>query len=387
MKTITLSVMAFGLAAASAFAQANDTPAEKKGPEFKVSGKAEFDAYAQATSGHDQTIYHSYASTIDVDFNVKFNENWSAFAQIEGDGDNEAPSVIYKKAFVKYDRGDNFSLRLGDLTFSEGAFTFYRFDDAGINAAGMREHDIRGLDMQLYGLQLGVGFGRGNNDYSCHDPMSCPSEGNRSYDIHAAYQLDLNGHTLRPFIHYKSWQNKNANELHTGLDANLNFGPLALHAVYGLHANRLKKDKPNATHAFLAEPTLSLDRVTIKTGAFFAIFDDDLNSATIHGDEIPEYKFAFAEADYKVNDVFTAGLIGEWHTNTLDDTRELGTVEFGTRLYFKPVKDLKVTGFAKAIVPVGDDWEKANRSNWVSTSTDYGDDTFFSLGVETVFNF
>jgi hypothetical protein len=407
MNTIKLTAMAFGLAAANVFAQeastaqtanqpaveptkATDVAVEKKGPEFKVSGKAEFDAYAHASTAQDQRIYHSYASTIDVDFNVKFNENWSAFAEIEADGNSEDPFVTYKKAYIQYNRGDNFTLRVGDLTFSEGAFSFYNYDDAGIYAAGMREHDIRGLDMQLYGFQFGLGFGRGSNDFSCSKNISCYGEANKSYDIHLAYQFDIAGQSFRPFFHYKSWQTKDENELHAGLHTDLLLGPFDIHAVYGLHADRMKKSYPNATHALLAEPTLNLGRVLIKTGIFFAFFDDDMDKATIHesGDayEIPEYKFAYGEIDFKATDIFTAGFVGEWHTNTIDNTKELGSVNFGPRLYFSPVENLNMKGFVKVVVPVGDDWKKDEHDKWVST-TDYGKDASFYFGLETVFNF
>ena len=407
MNTIKLTAMAFGLAAANVFAQeastaqtanqpaveptkATDVTVEKKGPELKVSGKAEFDAYAQASTAQDQRFYHSYASTIDVDFNVKFNENWSAFAEIEADGNSEDPFVTYKKAYIQYNRGDNFTLRLGDLTFSEGAFSFYNYDDAGIYAAGMREPDIRGLDMQLYGFQFGLGFGRGSNDFSCSKNISCYGEANKSYDIHLAYQFDIAGQSFRPFFHYKSWQTKDENELHAGLHTDLLLGPFDIHAVYGLHADRMKKSYPNATHALLAEPTLNLGRVLIKTGIFFAFFDDDMDKATIHesGDayEIPEYKFAYGEIDFKATDIFTAGFVGEWHTNTIDNTKELGSVNFGPRLYFSPVENLNMKGFVKVVVPVGDDWKKDEHDKWVST-TDYGKDVSFNFGLETVFKF
>ena len=407
MNTIKLTAMAFGLAAANVFAQeastaqtanqpaveptkATDVAVEKKGPEFKVSGKAEFDAYAHASTAQDQRIYHSYASTIDVDFNVKFNENWSAFAEIEADGNSEDPFVTYKKAYIQYNRGDNFTLRVGDLTFSEGAFSFYNYDDAGIYAAGMREHDIRGLDMQLYGFQFGLGFGRGSNDFSCSKNISCYGEANKSYDIHLAYQFDIAGQSFRPFFHYKSWQTKDENELHAGLHTDLLLGPFDIHAVYGLHADRMKKSYPNATHALLAEPTLNLGRVLIKTGIFFAFFDDDMDKATIHesGDayEIPEYKFAYGEIDFKATDSFPAGFVGEWHTNTIDNTKELGSVNFGPRLYFSPVENLNMKGFVKVVVPVGDDWKKDEHDKWVST-TDYGKDASFYFGLETVFKF
>ena len=45
-----------------------------------------------------------------------------------------------------------------------------------------------------------------------------------------------------------------------------------------------------------------------------------------------------------------------------------------------------MTGLAKAIIPVGDDWKKEERYRWISLG-DYDDDVLFSLGLETVFRF
>ncbi|OWV17722.1 MULTISPECIES: hypothetical protein [Fibrobacter] len=414
MNSIKLTAMTLGLIAAGAFAQTTPAPqtatqpaqqpealpnpqppappqatevtAEKKGPEFKISGKAEFDAYGDLNMEDNNKFMHSYASTVDVDVNVKFNDSWSAFVEIEADGDLEKPSVYYNKAFVKYTINENTSFKFGDLTFSEGAFKFYKFDDQGVNAAGMREHDIRGLEFNYFGLQLGLGFGRHNNDAPCGKFTDCPEEIGKSYDAHAAYQFEIDGHTFRPYIHYKSWQNDKANELHTGLDANLALGPFDIHTVYGLHVDRLTKSNPNGTHAFLIEPALNLDGFQLKTGFFFAIFDDDLALATIHGDEIPEYKFAYGEADFTINDALTLGCVIEWHTNTIDSDRELGTLELGPRAYFSPVNNLDIKGFAKAILPLGDDWESLTHGQWVSTK-DYGKELNLSFGVETVFKF
>lgn len=395
MRTIKLTALAFGLAVANVLAQ-NAT--ENDDPKLKVSGMAEFDAYANASTGDDQKIYHSYKSKVDVDFQAQFNENWSAQVGIEGYNDDESPSIKYRDAFVQYKKG-NFAVKLGDLAFSEGKFTYYNFNDSTVNAAGMREKQVRGIELDYYGLQFGIGFGRGDwNDIPYYSTATYDDDEEwddyfypKSYDIHLAYQFDIAGQTFRPFIHYKSWQKGNANELHTGLNADLAFGPLGVHAVYGLHADRLKKSFPNATHAFLAEPTLDLGRVIVKAGAFFAIIDDNSEHATIHygndfSYEIPEYKFAYGEVDFKANDAFTAGLVGEWHTNTIDNTKELGSFEIGPRFYFNPFKNLEVTGFAKAIIPVGDDWKKEEHYKWISLG-DYDDDVLFSLGLETVFRF
>lgn len=401
MNTIKLSVMTFGLAAASVFAQDTATdstkkaePAvDKKGLEFNISGRAEFDVYADASTGSNQKLYHDYKSRLNLIFQTMFNENWSAQVEVEGNADFESPTIDYKGAFVQYKQGDDFAIKFGDLAYSEGAFSYYYHNDSALYAAGMREHQIRGIELDYKGLQLGVGFGRGvDNDVSCwsSETFDC-SDNRQSYDIHLAYQFDLLGQMFRPYIHYKSWQKKDANMLHAGLHTDLILGPFDIHAVYGLHADRLKKSLPNATHAFLGEPTLKLGRVTVKAGAFFAIIDDDPEKATIHTTfddyEIPEYKFAYGEVDLKVLEAFTVGFTTEWHTNTLDNTKDLGTLEFGPRFYFTPFKNLDVTASASAIIPTGDDWTKVNHDKWVSTYDYKGKDTNFYFEFETVFKF
>ena len=371
--------------------KADAEPEAKKAIEFKISGQAEFDAYASWRNDNEKDLYHSFASTVDVDFEVKFNDQWSAQVEIEADGSGTAPGAYYNGAFVKYTKSDNFALKFGDLSFMEGAFNYYRYDDPADYAAGMAEHDIRGLELDLYGLQLGLGFTADEDDATCNG-IALDDNGNplpvndvcKSYDAHVAYQFDFAGQTLRPFAHYKSWQEAKSNELHAGLDAALEFGPFAIHAVYGLHANNLTEDEPEATHAFLAEPTFKVANVTVKGGFFYAMFDDD--APTVHGTEIPEYMFAYGEGIIKFVDAFALGAVGELHTNSLDDDTDLGTLEFGARLYFNPVDGLEVTGFAMAILPMGDDWEKIGHEAAVSTE-DYGEDMSLKFGVETVFSF
>ena len=352
--------------------------------EFKVSGAAEFDAYGNMKLGDDKRLYHDYWSTVDVDFQVKFNEQWSAQVELEADGPSVDPASLYNGAFVQYTKNENFIVKFGDLTFSEGAFNYYGYDDPAENAAGMVEHDIRGMELDLHGLQLGLGFSRGGNDVQYCPDGDC--RGFTSYDGHVAYQLDFAGQALRPFAHYKSWQTAKQNELHAGLEAALEFGPFAIHAVYGLHADNLSEDEPKATHAILAEPSFKVANVNVKGGFFYAIFDDNMLKATVHGTEIPEYMFAYGEADIKLSDPIIIGLLGELHTNSLDDDTDLGTLNFGTRIYFSPVDGLDVTGFAMAILPMGNDWEKAGHDQAVSTE-DYGEDINLKFGVETVFSF
>ena len=371
--------------------KADAEPEAKKAMEFKVSGQAEFDTYANWKNDSKKELYHSFASTVDVDFQVKFNDKWSAQVEIEADGLFTQPAVHYNEAFVQYQKSENIGVKFGDLTYSEGAFNYYAYDDPAINAAGMIEHNIRGIELDLYGLQLGLGFTRDGTDLACSS-TAYDYNGNpipvekvcKSYDAHVAYQFDFAGQTLRPFAHYKSWQEAKSNELHAGLDAALEFGPFAIHAVYGLHANNLTEDEPEATHAFLAEPTFKVANVTVKGGFFYAMFDDD--APTVHGTEIPEYMFAYGEGIIKFVDAFALGAVGELHTNSLDDDTDLGTLEFGARLYFNPVDGLEVTGFAMAILPMGDDWEKIGHEAAVSTE-DYGEDMSLKFGVETVFSF
>ena len=380
--------------------KADAAPEAKKAMEFKVSGAAEFDVYAywknnSATLWNnyaENDLYHSYASTFDLDFQVKFNEQWSAQIELEADGKSASPGSYYNGAFVQYQKNENIAFKFGDLTHSEGGFNYYDYDDPAINAAGMAEHDIRGVELDLYGLQLALGFGRGTNDNLSCNPINAECRG-KSYDVHAAYQLEFAGQTLRPFAHYKSWQEAHANELHAGLEAALEFGPFAIHAVYGLHADNLTEDEPTPTHAFLFEPAFKVANVNVKGGIFYAMFNDNMEKATVHDDEIPEYLFAYGEGDIKLNNVFTIGLLGELHTNSLDDDTDLGSLNFGSRLYITPVDGLDITVFAMAILPMGDDWENSgdikqyDRHSQTVSTTDYGEDLNLKFGVETVFSF
>ena len=363
--------------------KADDAPEAKKALEFKLSGAAEIDAYGYWKNDNEKDLYHDYWSTLDLDFEVKFSEQWSAQVEIEADGFGTDPGVHYNGAFLQYKDGDNFAVKVGDLTHAEGAFNYYGYDDPADNAAGMAEHDIRGFEVDVYGLELALGFGRGDNDnavYNC-DGGNCQG---KSYDVHAAYQLEFAGQALRPFAHYKSWQEKDANELHAGLEAALEFGPFAIHAVYGLHADRLTEDEPKATHAFLAEPQFKVSNVNVKAGFFYALFDD--KDPTVHDGEIPEYMFAYGEANIILNKMITLGIVGELHTNSLDDDTDLGSLNFGPRFYFTPIDGLEVTAFVLGILPMGNDWEKDGHDAWVSTE-DYGEDVDLKFGVEAVFSF
>ena len=118
-------------------ASMNEGTSEAK-MEVKYNGEVEFDAYTGNVL-EDDDLNHSYASTFDLNFEVKFNEKWSAFVGLEADGETTDPAAIYNGAYVQYQPADFFAVKLGDLTFSEGAFVaYYDYDDPADNAAGMK---------------------------------------------------------------------------------------------------------------------------------------------------------------------------------------------------------------------------------------------------------
>jgi hypothetical protein len=344
--------------------------------EVKFSGEVEFDAYTGDVF-NDDDLNHEYASTFDLNVEVKFNEKWSAFVGLEADGETDSPAAVYNGAYVQYQPADFFAVKLGDLTFSEGAFNaYYGYDDPADNAAGMKEHDIRGLEIDLAGLVLGFGFGRGDNDWA-------DEEGAKVYDVHAAYDFDFAGQHLRPFVDYKSFQTAQHNEFHAGVEAGLNIGGFGFRAVYGFHADYLMddgdvvdgQDWTSTAHAFLVEPTFEVGMFDIKTTAFYAIVDrgDAAEDASdLDNGEIPEYFFVYAEPAFKLAEFIKFGIPVEYHTNTMDDDDDTAaTFNVGARAYITPVENLEITVFGMVDIPVQDN----------------EDDTALHFGLETVFSF
>ncbi|MCQ2125674.1 MAG: hypothetical protein MJZ25_15985 [Fibrobacter sp.] len=372
---IAFGLMTASLLAANAFAEeaaSAESAAESKGPEVAISGEVEFDAYTGDLINDDK-VNHEYATTFDLNFAVKFNDQWSAEVQLEADGETTDPAAIYNGAFVQYTKSENFVIKAGDLTFSEGAFqNYYEYDDPADNAAGMAEHDIRGVEVDYNGFVFGLGFGRGDND----NQVCVVEDGEEScvgvaYDAHVAYELGLGEQTIRPYVDYKSYQEPEHNELHAGIDANLKFGAVGLHAVYGLHMDNLGEDEPGATHAFLVEPSLEVGPVNVKGSVFYAYFDED--APIDHGDEIPEYFFAYAEPSFSLLETLTLGIPVEFHSNSTDVNEDKSTFNLGVRAYFTPVEGLEITGFAMVNVGIGDDSDV--------------DGVGLNLGLETVFAF
>lgn len=344
--------------------------------EVKFSGEVEFDAYTGDVL-NDDDLNHEYASTFDLNVEVKFNEKWSAFVGLEADGETDSPAAVYNGAYVQYLPADFFAVKLGDLTFSEGAFNaYYGYDDPADNAAGMKEHDIRGLEIDLAGLVLGFGFGRGDNDFADDD-------GAKVYDVHAAYEFDYAGQHLRPYVDYKSFQTTQHNEFHAGVEAGLSLGGFGFRAVYGFHADYLGddgdvvdgQDWTSTAHAFLVEPTFEVGMFDIKTTAFYAIVDrgDAAEDASdLDNGEIPEYFFVYAEPAFKLAEFIKLGIPVEYHTNTMDDDDDsAATFDVGARAYITPVENLEIMAFGMVDIPVQDN----------------EDDTALRFGLETVFSF
>lgn len=375
------------LVATAIFANATTTKeAEDSKIRVKFSGEAEFDIYTGDIINDDE-LNHSYASTFGLNVDVQLNEKWSAAVALEADGETTEPEAIYNGAFIQYAPNENFTVKLGDLTFSEGAFeAYYGYDDPADDAAGMTERDIRGVEVNFLGLQLGLGFGRGDNDIRSicsgvdeeNNPI-CEEESGKNYTIHGAYEFDYAGQHLRPYVNYKSYQSTQHNELHAGIDAGLNLGGFSFRAVYGFHADYLGddgnvvegEDLTSTAHSLLAEPSFEISIFQIKTSVFYAFINEGYETLEAEND-FAEYFFLYGEPSVKVAEFVQIGIPVEFHTNTLDDDNDSeATLDFGARVYFNPVENLEITAFGMVGVAMLD-----NES-----------DTGLLLGLETVFGF
>lgn len=379
---VLTTALAFGLAASAAFAAEEEEKAG--GPTFKVSGEVEFDAYADWVPGADDPdsrLGHSFASTFDLLFEVQFNEKWSAEAAISADDDGTAPGFAYDGAFIQYAHSDNLVIRGGDLTFSEGAFRYYGYDDPADDAIGMTEQDIRGVEAEIMGIYVGLGFTRGDGENEeCYEEEGvevCP-EGSYAYNLHLAYELGVAGHSIRPWIDYKSYQEADHNQFRAGVTAGLVFGEnVTIQLAYGLYYDYLASDEDKTSvmnHAFAVEPEATFGPVFVKAAFYYAIIDDDGELQNPDMNSNPEYMFVYVEPGYTFNDLLSVGVAVEYHTNTLDSDEELSTFDVGPRVYFTPVEGLEITGFILADIKLGDDWGD-------------DDDASVQFGVETVFAF
>ncbi len=340
--------------------------------EVKFSGMVEVDAYTDDLLA-DGDLHHDYFTDVELYTDVKFNDKWSARLVLEGEANEEGAGIGYNSAYIQYKPADFFSVKLGDLTFTEGAFkAYYDYTKSYQASAGMIDHDIRGIQIDLAGLELGIGFARGTNDFRID-----AEGGKANYNAHLAYEFNYAGQHLRPYVDYKSYQQAEHNELHAGIDAGLNIGGFSFRAVYGFHADYLADggnvDMTSVAHSILAEPSFEVSIFQIKTTFFYAFLsNDDLGRNEIAND-VPEYMFAYAEPAFKFAEFIKIGIPVEFHTNTLDDDADISTLDLGARVYIEPVENLSIMATGMFDIPVGDNNDD--------------DDVGFKMGVETVFNF
>src|SRR5574344_611759 len=227
-------------------------------------------------------------------FSVKFNEKWSAEAAISADDDNAAPGFAYDGAFAAYTASDNLSVKIGDMTYAEGAFLYYDYDDTGDYAIGMMDHKIRGAELNYGGFTVAAGLGRDDDDCGDSEADSTDTRGCTTYDTHAAYTFTFGAQRVRPYVNYKSYQTKNANALRAGVVADLAFGEaLKIQAVYALFSDGLKKDSPKMSHIFAVEPELSLSRFSAKATA-----EEHLDSAMAISQKLPRSPYMETLLDF-----------------------------------------------------------------------------------------
>lgn len=379
MKKTAILFSAIALAALPLRAEEEKEP----GRAFSVEGEVEVkaDAYYKQVDPRSETNnqsndtqwLHDYSSTFNLNFSVKFNEKWSAEAAISADDDNAAPGFAYDGAFAAYTASDNLSVKIGDMTYAEGAFLYYDYDDTGDYAIGMMDHKIRGAELNYGGFTVAAGLGRDDDDCGDSEADSTDTRGCTTYDTHAAYTFTFGAQRVRPYVNYKSYQTKNANALRAGVVADLAFGEaLKIQAVYALFSDGLKKDSPKMSHIFAVEPELSLSRFSAKATAFYALLDDDDPTAI----DAPEYMFAYIEPGFAVTDQFHIGLPVEYHTMTLDDDADLAQVFIGPKAYLDATERLSFEAYARAFIPVGDDYKDMK-----------ADDPYYGAGAKVNFTF
>ena len=385
-KTIGM-ILASAAMTAPLFAQ--DSAAEVKDPQFSVAGEVEFEgnAHFKQVDPRDEVknnretnkAFHDYSSTFGLVFSVKFNEKWSAEAGIKADDDNSSPGFAYDGAFIQYQVNDNIALKAGDFTYSEGALRYYDYDDPGDAAFGMTERNIRGLEIDAYGLLVGFGWGRDDDD--CIADENGEELGCTSYDVHLAYELALGNHTIRPFVNYQSYQLKNGNRLRAGVTANLVFGDaMNVQVAYGLLADALKEDEPKMSHAFALEPEFNFGKLTVKGSAFYAYKADEEDVPTEI--EVPEYMFAYVEPIFAINDQLSVGVQGEYHTMSTNKDDELAQVFVGSKAYLNPTENLSLEAYVRACIPVGDDYDSDSGGDYAGQ-----DDVYFGAGASVGFTF
>lgn len=329
---------------------------------FEVSGEAEASAigsYKQVDPRAEvmepsETVEHALASTLDISFAFKWDKFWSATAAFSADGDGTAPVAALDGIAIIFTPNEKMTLTLGDLSYAEGAFRYYDYDDTGDYAAGMIDHDVRGVQFDYDSFTAGLGFG---------------VEDSKTYMLHLAYSLNLMGQTIRPYFNFQSHRTGMiGNEIRTGLVNEFVFGEsFNAQLVYSVYKNGLKKGTEEWSHAITFEPTIQLKSFSVKLSSYYALIYDEAESTAI---DAPEYAFIYAEPGIALNPKWSLGLPLELHAMTLDKDASLEQFFVGPKVYFNPVEPLAMEGFVRLGVPLGEDYTSENDGPYVLLGLD-----------------
>ena len=357
---------------------------DEKGPEFKVSGFVDLEANVLSYN-KDRRFRHSYSSTFDLDFDVKFNNAWSAVVAVEGDGLEPYPDIYLNGAYVQY-KNNLLAVKVGDMTYSEGAFTYYRFDDATYYAAGMKEQSLRGAELDILGIQFAVGFSANENTMNVRG--SNMDDDQFAFFTHLAYDLDIMGQKFRPYVDYKGYDlddgenGKTINKLRAGLFMNLSFMDLLdIHAGYGFLDDVVTRSEPVVSHTFLIEPILHKSIFSLTGSVFYALLADNPDRATVI--DLPERFYIYAEPAIQFLDELKVGIMGEYHTNTLDNNNDANEFAYlGPKIYFNPSNYISMQFFGAIILPLDDGDGTGTIINF-----NQDDEFLFDMGGELIFRF
>lgn len=357
--------------------------ADEPSPTFKVSGFVDLEADV-LTYTEDKRFAHTFSSTFDLNFDVKFNDNWSAFVGVEADGQEAYPDFYLNGAYVQY-KNNLLAVKLGDMTYAEGAFHYYRFDDATYYAAGMKEQSMRGVELSMFGIQAAVGFSANENTLTYANYTG--DQDVYAFFAHLAYDLEFAGQKMRPYVDYKGYdldtrEGKTINKLRAGMFMDLSFlNLLDIHAGYGFFDDIVTKSEPVVSHTFLIEPTISKGIFSLSGSVFYALLAENADRAT--GIDLPERFYIYAEPAIQFLNELKVGVMGEYHTNSLDDDKTENEFAYlGPKIYFTPSKFITMQLFGAVILPLGD-----GDGNGTIINFTQDDDFLFDMGAELTFNF
>lgn len=349
-----------------------------KAPKINLDGRLEEDAFVWGYN-NKRRLGHAFSTTFDMNFDIMFTDNWAAHFGLEATGPVTNPVLRFNGGHVKY-QNEYFTAKVGDLAFFEGAVKFYRFDDHSNFAAGMKDQYMRGGEIDIGGLQAAIGFSSNENTMTYYDSAA---EDKYAYFVHVAYDWNIAGQTIRPYIDYKGFDMGNVNKFRAGLDLKLDlFNFLNVHATYGFYDDVITENDPKITQTILFEPTLTFGDFALTGSVYYAHLPKNVDLASKI--DMPEYFFLYAEPSYKFNDVFKLGIMGEYHTNSLEEGNEKNDFAyFGSSLYITPHKNLFVKFFMASVIPLSEDGD--GQGSYLKCEKD--DKVLFDAGARLIINF